>query len=69
MIELDVPGITCDQCATTIRRAVAGVDPGASCEVDVDARRVNLQSAMPPSDFVEALEGAGYACTLVRAIG
>jgi copper chaperone len=61
MIELNVPNITCDQCAATIKRAVKGVDEGARCDVDVDAKRVRLESPYPVSDFIEALEEVGYA--------
>jgi copper chaperone len=61
MIELNVANITCDQCAATIKRAVKGVDEGASCDVDVDAKRVRLESPYPVSDFIEALEEVGYA--------
>ncbi len=66
MIELSVPNITCDQCAATIKRAVKGVDEGASCDVDVDAKRVRLESPYPVSDFIEALEEVGYAAMVPR---
>jgi copper chaperone len=67
MIELDVPDMTCNHCAATIRKAVAGVDPAAACEIDVAGKRVSVTSAIAPSDFVEALEEAGYPSTLLRA--
>ena len=67
MIELNVPEMTCNHCAATIRKAVAGVDPTAACDIDVGAKRVKVTSAVPPSDIVEALEEAGYASELVRA--
>lgn len=69
MIELSVPGMSCGHCEATIRKAIGGVDHAASCEVDLQGKRVTVMSALPPSDFVEALEEAGYASTLVRAIG
>ena len=69
MIELNVPDMSCDQCAKTIRTAVVGVDRGATCDVDVGAKRVRVGSALPPSDFVEALEEAGYKSMLVPAVG
>ena len=69
MIEMNVPDMTCGHCIDTIRKAVSGVDEGASCDVDLDAKRVKVMSAMPPSDFVAALEGVGYSPVLVRAIG
>jgi len=69
MLELDVPDITCEKCAQTIQRAVGKVDATASCDVDLGAKRVRVNSALPPSDFVEALEEAGYPSILVRALG
>ena len=69
MIELNVPEMTCNHCADTIRKAVQGVDQGAACDIDVQGKRVRVTSAMPPSDFVEALEEAGYLSSLVRAVG
>jgi copper chaperone CopZ len=69
MIEMNVPDMTCAKCAENIRRAVGQVDSGASCEVDLDAKRVRVQSALPPSDFVEALEEVGYSPNLLSAIG
>lgn len=69
MIEIDVPDMTCSHCVATIRKAVGGVDAGASCDVDLNTKRVKVMSAMPPSDFVEALEGVGYSPILVRAVG
>jgi copper chaperone CopZ len=69
MLELDVPDITCEKCAQTIQRAVGKVDSTASCEVDVGAKRVRVNSALPPSDFVEALEEVGYPSILVSAVG
>ena len=69
MIEMNVPDMTCNHCIATIRSAVARVDEGARCEVDLGAKRVVVDSALPPSDFVEALEEAGYTPELLRAVG
>ena len=69
MIELNVPDMTCSHCVETIRRAVTGVDQAARCEIDLAGKRVVVESALPPSDFVEALEDAGYAASLLRAVG
>ena len=69
MIEMNVPDMTCGHCIATIRKAVSGIDQGATCDVDLDAKRVTVGSVMPPSDFVEALEEVGYSPVLVRAIG
>jgi copper chaperone len=69
MIQLHVPEMTCSHCAATITKAVKGVDEAALCEVDLEAKRVHVDSALPPSDFVEALEEVGYVSSLVRAVG
>lgn len=66
MIELNVPSITCEECAATIKRAVKGVDEGASCDVDIDAKRVRVESHYPVMDFVEALEEVGYSALVPR---
>ena len=60
MIELNVPNITCDECANTIKRAVKGVDAAARCDDDVSAKRARIESHYPVTDFVEALEEVGY---------
>src|SRR5262249_31310156 len=65
MIQLDVPGIKSPQCATVISNAVRERDPDAQCEVDVHAKRVALDSTLPPSDFIEALEEVGYPSSLI----
>jgi len=68
MIHLDVPGIRSPQCASLISGAVKERDPQAQCEVDVQAKRVALDSLLPPSDFIEALEEVGYTSTLIPGI-
>jgi copper chaperone len=69
MIELNVPEMTCQHCITTITNAVKAVDDGARCEVDLASKSVHIDSVLPPSDFVEALEEVGYAASLLRAVG
>ena len=69
MIELNVPDMTCDHCVKSIRGAVAGVDRGATCDVDLQGKRVRVGSKLPPSDFVEALEEVGYKSILVPQVG
>lgn len=69
MIEMNVPDMTCGHCEATIRKAVGELDPAARCDVDLGAKRVRVHSALPPSDFVEALEEVGYSPLLVGAVG
>jgi copper chaperone len=69
MVELNVPDMTCDHCAKTIRSAVGRVDPAAACDIDIAGKRVTVHSGLPPSDFVEALEDVGYAAVVAGAVG
>jgi copper chaperone len=62
----NVPDMSCAHCADVIRKAVQGVDQGADCKIDVAAKRVQLTSSMPPSDFIEALEEVGYSSFLAQ---
>jgi copper chaperone len=68
MIEMNVPDMTCNHCVSAITRAVGEVDAGARCEIDLAAKRVRVDSLLPPSDFVEALEEIGYTPSLLGAI-
>jgi copper chaperone len=63
---LSVPDITCAHCADVIKKAVKGVDESATCDVDVENKRVSLSSKFPPTDFVEALEEVGYASFIAQ---
>jgi copper chaperone CopZ len=68
MIEFHVPNMKSEKCAATIRGAVTGVDAGARCDVDLDTKRVAVESLAPPMDLVEAMEEVGFLATLVPQI-
>jgi copper chaperone CopZ len=63
---LSVPDITCANCADVISRAVKGVDASAAPKVDIEGKKVEFMSPLPPSDFIEALEEVGYASFLAQ---
>ena len=60
MIELNLPDMTCGHCASTVATTVAFVDPTAKLEVDLDSKKVKIQSTEDRQDFAEALTDAGY---------
>lgn len=60
MIEFTVRDMTCGHCASTITKAVKGVDAGGRCEVDLDGKRVRIESARPAEEFRAAIEDAGF---------
>ena len=69
MIQMKVPDMTCSHCVDTIRKAVGGVDSLAFCDIDLASKSVSVESGLPPSDFVEALEEVGYSPQLLGAMG
>ena len=60
MIELEVGDMTCGHCASAITRAVKEVDAAARCEVDLDGKRVRIESSHAAAEFREAIAEAGY---------
>jgi copper chaperone CopZ len=60
MIRLDIPRMNSNKCRITVADALLGVDPAANCNFDLDRGSVAVESKLPPSDFIEALEEVGY---------
>jgi len=61
MIELTVSDMTCGHCAATITGAVKALDPQATCEVDLAARRVKVETAFSAERVRAAIERAGFS--------
>ncbi|WP_144223816.1 heavy-metal-associated domain-containing protein [Mesorhizobium amorphae] len=45
MLNLKVPEMTCGHCASTVEKAVKGVDPKAKVTVDLGASTVSVEGA------------------------
>ena len=60
MIEFKVSDMTCGHCASTIAKAVKEVDAAGRCEVDLEAKRVRIESTHEADEFRAAIEEAGY---------
>ncbi len=60
MIELTVSDMTCGHCASTITRAVKEVDAQGRCEIDLEPKRVRIESRHPAEEFLAAIAEAGY---------
>lgn len=60
MLNLKVEGIHCGGCASSIKKALAEVAPGAEVAVDVTAGAVKVTGAADRSKVVAAIEDAGY---------
>ena len=60
MLELIVADMTCGHCASAISRAVRDVDAAVRCNVDLETKRVRIESSKPAADFLKAIAEAGY---------
>lgn len=60
MYTFDVNDMTCGHCATTIEKAVKGVDSAAAVTIDLTDHAVRIASAEPASSFAGAIQDAGY---------
>jgi copper chaperone len=61
MIELTLPTMTCGHCLKAVTAAVQQVDAAAKLQIDLDTRKVRIESTRPAAEFERVLVGEGYA--------
>jgi copper chaperone len=61
MIEYTIPTMTCAHCAQTITKTIQRIDAEAKVEIDLEARRVRIDTVQLGSAFGQALSDEGYA--------
>lgn len=60
-IVIKVEGMGCQSCVAAVQKAVGGVAPNASVEVDLGAGQVKVANTeLPLSALKAAIEAAGY---------
>ena len=60
MITLTINDMTCGGCVASITRVVKGLDPNATLDADVAARRVSINTPLVTAAVVAAISNAGY---------
>lgn len=60
MYEFTVPGISCGGCARTITRILGELDAQAKIDVDVESKRVRVETAQSRETVVARLSEAGF---------
>ena len=60
MIELSVDNMTCGHCVNAVTKALKAVDPKATVDVDLEAKRVRVETRQPLEVLTKALGEAGY---------
>lgn len=57
----DVQGMTCNHCAKAVTTAVRQLDPQAQVQVDLTAKKVEVQSNVAREAIAKAIADEGYA--------
>ena len=63
MIELKVDNMTCAHCVSNVTKTLKALDPQATVDVDLEAKRVRVESREPREMLARALSEAGYPAT------
>lgn len=60
MLELTVEGMSCSHCIAAVKRAIAGLDPTATVDVDLTAGRVRIDGKVDRDAAAAAIRETGY---------
>ena len=60
MIQINIPSMSCGHCVKAVTQAVQQVDPQAKVDVNLDTKRVRVESSAERQKIVDALVDAGY---------
>ncbi|MEW6694866.1 Copper chaperone CopZ [Tepidimonas thermarum] len=55
-----VNGMSCGHCVKAITQAIRALDPNATVQVDLDDRRVEVDSEQPRVALADAIRDEGY---------
>ena len=57
---MQVDGMTCQGCVTSVTKAIQRLDPSAKVEVDLEHGRVHVMTTAQSVEVSRALDAAGY---------
>lgn len=60
MYDFTVPAMHCGGCAKTITRILGELDAGAKVDIDLDSKRVSVETAQPREAVAARLADAGF---------
>lgn len=67
MLTLSIPAISCGHCARAIGDTIRQLDPGATVQVDIDARTAAIDTRADLGLVRERLAAEGYPATPLAA--
>ena len=59
-MEFDIPSMSCGHCVGAVTQAVKQADPDAQVSVDLDTKKVTVQTTQDRETVAAALAEAGY---------
>jgi len=59
-MEFDIPSMSCGHCVSAVTQAVKQADPDAQVSVDLDTKKVTVQTTQDRETVAAALAEAGY---------
>ncbi len=65
MLRLNIEGMHCGGCASSVTRAIQTLDPLAQIRVDRAARTVEADTAVDSALILTAIKDAGFSATVV----
>lgn len=68
MYELQVEGMTCGGCVRSVTKTVQAVDRNARVEVDLDSKKVRVETVADLNAVTSAIADAGYPVTASAAV-
>lgn len=66
MLEFEVKDMSCNHCVASITKAVTTIDPNATVQADLDARRVKVNGGLEASAVIAALDDIGFPAQQVQ---
>jgi len=60
MTEFKINDMTCSHCVSTITKAVKSLDQAARIDIDLEAKRVRVESPVDPLKLAAAIRSAGF---------
>jgi len=56
----NVPAMSCPHCKMRIGKALAPFADAAEIEIDLDTKKVSINTETQPATLIQAIESAGY---------
>ena len=68
MYELQVEGMTCGGCARSVTKSVQAIDSNAKVDIDLQNKKVRIDSGAGLDAIKSAISDAGYPVTASAAV-